>query len=156
MSNIVYNTTVHYLSTHNNQITEKMIVKLFKDDSTLNEWKIRHSIDMSIKVVSLINAFVILLWYVIVVGKDGFGINDNDEFTYGLYFYCLSFFIDIIYFTFVFLLNYCLIKDIDSHNHNSNQHRNVWQPFLLLYQTSKKIILSVASISMVLLILLGL
>ena len=107
---------------------------------------------MSIKVVSLINSFVSVLAWIIVCGADGFGISKTDDFVYGIYFYVSSFLIDVIYFIFVFLLNYCLIKDDDSNDSDDNkkhknQYRNVWQPFLILYQTNPRIILFIVVIS---------
>ena len=134
-SDKIYLKFVDYTQSKQYHFINNMLIKLFKDESNLIEWQTRHSIDMSIKVLSLINSFLIITIDVFVQGKSTFGISNEEDFYQAIFYFSLSFSIDIMYFALIFGINY----------YKSRQ--NVWKPFLLMYQSNSKTILYLFAVS---------
>ena len=110
-----------------------MIVHLLKDDCSFDEWRIRHSIDMSIKVLSLLCSFVTFLVMALVLGKRGLYISSEKEYHNGIWLMGLSFSIDVVYFLVVFLIN-C-------------SYFNIWKPLLFMHVSNNKVILALFILS---------
>ena len=106
-----------------------LILYIFEDNSNVDEWRIRHSIDASIRFISLICAFVAFVIEIIISPRkyfDAQNVNKSDYFN-GILYCCLSFFCDLIYFAFLFLYNYCC-----------NDYFIICKPLIFMYRANTK------------------
>ena len=95
-----------------------------KDDSSFKEWQTRHSIDMSIRVFSivLVNCYLVLYH----LASD-----DINSFLKNMGYYWILFGTDMMYFLLLFLI----------------KKFNVWEPFLLMFAANYKIMTCLFAIS---------
>ena len=120
----------------NNICCSKLVTAIdtvLQDDSTFDEWRTRHSIDMTTRLIALIVTFINNLMLLFVIGYEGYGMKNVSQYYRTIYYYLLSFFIDIIYFTFVFLINYVPNSCISS-------QFSIFKPFLLIFASDHKIV----------------
>ena len=111
-----------------NQNCNSGFEKYLRDDSTFDEWRTRHSIDMSLRVISLIISFVNVTITLFAVGYKNFEIQTKNEFYRALLYFIVSFSVDMIYFGLVFSINLYKLQF------------NVWKPLLTMFSGEKKII----------------
>ena len=126
-----------------------IIIALFKDDSSFFEWQTRHSIDMSMRVISTMIGFTNVLLYVFAIGYKIYGFKDKAQFHRGIIYFFISFTIDMVYFLLLFLFNYYNCKNYTCCNFSGcnckengtkkTQGFNVWKPFLNLFELNYKI-----------------
>ena len=76
------------------------------DESTLDEWRTRHSIDMSMRVLSIIINFINVFIYLFAVGITAYGFNNKNEYQSGIQYFIISFVIDMVYFFLIFIYYY--------------------------------------------------
>ena len=100
------------------------------DDSSFDEWRTRHSIDMSMRVISMISSFVNVITIIIAVGYKNYGMSNVHQYYRGLRFYAISFSVDIGYYLVLFLVHKYLI----------NPSFNIWKPFLRICASDFRII----------------
>ena len=103
---------------------------MWKDDSNFEEWRTRHCIDMAARVCSFLMAFIVVFIFILVIGYKVFDLNNS-----AILYLMVSFGFDSVYFTMVFLINYCCFNF------------NVWRPFLLIYLSNPKIIICLFAVS---------
>lgn len=106
-------------------------VGCFKDESTFDQWRIRYSIDMSIRVLCVIVTNGILASYLIIIGCDHYGFKNQHQCYRAVVYYSITFAIDMTYFFIVFVVNYYFAQF------------NVWKPFLALYHEQKYVVLAI-------------
>lgn len=119
-----------------NFVYKKLICNIFgcNDSSNFEEWRSRHAIDMSTKVLSLIISFINSLLLLAIIGAKNFGLTNNT--LNNAVNYCLiSFIVDVFYFAFIFWFN----NNVQLFRSNLKAF-NVWKPFLSLYIKNKNII----------------
>lgn len=85
------------------------LLNIFEDESTLNEWRIRHSLDFLIRFISFVSIFIIVvIFYTAAEGYQSVGATNASEFQSKIeqYIYHMSivFGCDMFYFSFVFFL----------------------------------------------------
>lgn len=122
-----------YLKSETSNYISRVLLRLIKDESNFDEWRIRQSVDMSLRIFSSIISFILNIIYTFGAGyqvwnRHGFFKNKHD-FHSGIFYGCLAFVIDIVYFLLVFLINYNTF--------------NIWKPFLSIFSANGKIIVSV-------------
>ena len=86
------------------QKTFLFLLKRFEDDSDLNEWRIRHSIDSCIRCISLICAYCLFVILLVILPSTFFNVSRKSDYYTGIFYCCLSFSCDLIYFFFIFVL----------------------------------------------------
>ena len=82
------------------------ILNKLDDQSNLNQWKIRHSIDSTIRFVGLFCAFVYFTIQFNVIPHDHWRVSNKSDYYNALFYFCLSFSCDLIYFLLWFVFNY--------------------------------------------------
>ena len=112
------------------------LLNVFEDDSNSEEWRIRHSIDASIRFISLVCAFIAFVIQIIVTNKTYFEVSTLSDYYNGIFYCCLSFSCDLIYFSFVFLFNY-----------HCNNRFNIWKPIIFMHNASSQIWISLLCVS---------
>lgn len=107
-----------------------LILYVCKDDSNISEWRIRHSIDSSIRCICLICSFFFFSFEIIIVGvRDAYMVLFGDSGYYnGILYFCLSFSCDWLYFSLIFLFNYYF-----------NNYFNIFQSFAFMYNANGKV-----------------
>ena len=114
------------------------IVEFFQDDSTLNEWRTRQSIDMSMRIFASTTQFITAMIYMYVKGRSTWGFGNAATFDRGILYCSISFAIDVLYFFLVFLYNlWC-------------QQFNVWSPLLTIFQANSKIVIALFCVAVLL------
>lgn len=113
------------------------IIYYSTDESTFEEWRTRHSIDMTIRIFAMIISYSSVMLEICSLSKSSFpqafGATTNERKEILLYLN-ISFIIDVVYFTLVFIFNnYCQPKHL---------RYNVWKPFLLFFGRSYKVVLT--------------
>ena len=114
------------------QMLTLVFLDVFKDDSNLNIWRIRHSIDSSIRCLSLICAFLRFGMTLITLPQDIFQVSGKSTFYNGILYCFMSLLSDLIYFFVLFLGNYYF--------HN---HFNIWKPIISMYTANKNVLICV-------------
>lgn len=116
------------------------VIGRFKDNSNLNEWRIRQSIDTVLRHISSMIWFINFMVgiqikmpaFVAAYGQS----NVNKALTYMTSIFC----VDMLYFLLVFEFNYFFRQEEDSFN--------IWKPFLLLFENNRKHILLIFWVAM--------
>ena len=126
LSTKYYDNCLNFCQNHHLSKLEKMIVKIIGDDSTFDEWQTRHSIDVCLRILSLIVAFPVVLTNLLIAGSKTFRIQGNG-FKYAILYYFLSFGMDMTYFMCLYLYN----------------NFNIFEPFLKLYDKNNKIVVTI-------------
>ena len=112
-----------------NKCLPKLIVLLLQDESTFDEWRTRHAIDMAVRVVSFISSFIIVFVYIV---ANVYTFN-KQQYDRTVEYFLQSFGVDVAYFSLVFVVNYCnLCKKC------GETQFNVWKPFLMLFAANYK------------------
>lgn len=110
-------------------IVNKIVLPYFKDESTFDEWRTRHSVDTSIRAfASMIMCVRIIVYYF--VSNQMYKVKSL-TFMYFL----IYVFVDVSYFVVLFLVN---LKYNDF---------NIWKPFLTMFKSDKKIFLALFAAS---------
>ena len=116
------------------------LLNRFDSDSTFNEWRIRHSIDMAVRFITLL---IVMTYNAIIVwikGYNSFDTITKSEFESKLdnfiIYMLIVFGCDLFYFLFVFLFHFYLSSF------------NIFQPFLLMNESNWKVIAVTIVISM--------
>ena len=128
----IYTTTQFY---HNNNNTNNggkllsLLLNIFEDDSNNNEWKIRHSIDSSIRCMSLIFSFSFVVFQLFILPHAYFLISTNADFNDGIFYFCLSFLCDLMYFLCLFVCNYYC-----------NHGFNIWKPVVFMFNANGNVL----------------
>ena len=101
----------------------------FGDDSNYQQWRIRQSIDMSLRVLSLLICFITAFMKIVASGYENYSqFISQQEFFHGIVFGVVSMSIEIAYFG--------LLMIVYRYYYNFN----VWKPFLTMYQCNHKVI----------------
>ena len=132
MTKRIYTTTQFYHNNNQNNNGCKLLslfLNIFEDDSNNNEWKIRHSIDSSIRFISLICSFSFVVCELTTLPHAYFLISSNDNFNKGIFYFCLSFFCDLIYFLCLFVCNYYC-----------NHGLNIWKPVVFMFNANVNVL----------------
>ena len=131
---LYYNNSDHN-SSNKNHCRSKMyqqflvlLLKIVENDGNVNEWRIRHSIDCVIRFIVLVSSFVFFGVILVVLPYQVFNVSNKDQFYNGIFYVCLSFSCDLIYFVCIFLFYYM------------NNHFNIWKPFALIYNFNWSIV----------------
>ena len=109
-----------------------LFLNIFEDDSNNNEWKIRHSIDSSIRCMSLICSLCFVVFEQIIFPHSNFLVSSKADFYNGILYFCLSFLCDLMYFLCLFVFNYYC-----NHDHCFN----IWKPVIFMFNVNKNVLL---------------
>lgn len=115
------------------------LLNIFKDDSNLDEWKIRHSIDSSIRGIAFITSFVVFAIQLIAIPRRTWLVSNEYDYYIGIIYLFISFSFDVMYFCSLFLFNYFF-----------NNHFNIWKPLTLIYISNYKVVLCLCGVSFLL------
>lgn len=111
-----------------------------RDDSTIDEWRIRHSIDMTLRFMSFVIAFIIATVQVLIVGYTALQLSDESEFDAKIGKFFLYVFIifccDLVYSIIVFLFNLYI------------RGFNILHPFLMIYNFNHKVVIGLVAVSL--------
>lgn len=83
-----------------------IILKYFKDDSTFDEWRVRHSLDLTLRIIALITCVVCVLGYLIIDGYAIDGIESKFEYNRSLLYLAISLGVDVLYFILLWIYQY--------------------------------------------------
>ena len=158
ITKILYKTIQHYhtndviinynnINTKKNKMSQKflsVLLNIFEDDSNIDEWRIRHSIDSCIRCISFICSFSLFAIRIAIIPSTEYLVSKKSNYYRGLFYCCLSFSCDLIYFLLIFLFNYCF-----------NNHLNIWKPIMLIYAANDKFVLLVSFLSAMLALFVG-
>ena len=120
----------HDNNDNNNTICQKVqhfILQRFQDESDLNEWRIRHSLDFSIRYIVLILSFVLFGMLLVIIPHDAWLVSHKSDYENGILYLCLSVAFDFGYLILLFLFNYY-----------SNDF-NIWKPLTLMCNGNVKV-----------------
>ena len=106
-----------------------LLLNVFEDDSDLNEWRIRLSIDSSIRCISHIGAFSFFVLELFIYSYQALELPTKQDYYFAILYCAFSFSCDLIYFLFIFLFNYF------------NNYFNIWEPLVLMYAANKNVLL---------------
>ena len=121
----IYTTTQFYHNYYNGGKLLSLFLDVLEDDSNNNEWQIKHSIDSSIRFMSLICSFCFVVFELITVPHTYFLISSKDDFYNGIFYFCLSFLCDLMYFLCLFVYNYYF-----------NHGFNIWKPVVFMFNAN--------------------
>ena len=124
-----------------------LLLNIFEDESSFNEWRIRHSIDLCVRCISLICAFCLVVIELCVISYQEFLVSQKSDYNYNLgIFYCGFFFsCDLIYFGCVFLFN-CYWKN----------YFNILNPLIMMYKANSKVLVCMFCTSLLFALFVGL
>ena len=105
-----------------------LCVEWLRDDSTFYEWKTRYSIDMTLRILSMMISFIVIHICLFTIGYKKLGIQNKNNYNRGILLSLIAFTVDTVYFIAVFVFNiYCASF-------------NVWEPLLTLFRANPLII----------------
>ena len=113
-----------------------LILYIFEDVSDLDEWRIRHAIDLSIRGIALC---CMICWYAIalnIIPPSFFQVSSKSDYYRAIFYLGLSCFCDLTYFLCLFLVRYYFTK-----------HFDIWKPLILIYTANAKVFLFIVSSS---------
>ena len=114
----------------NNTLWKKVlqfILNKFQDPSNLNEWRIRHSLDFSIRCVIFIFSFVLFGILLVIIPHDAWLVSHKSDYYKGISYLCLSVSCDFAYFISLCLFNYY------------SNHFNIWKPLTVMCTANPKV-----------------
>ena len=133
-TSILYNKIYKFNINHEWKWLNRLLKLFENNDCQYDEWRIRHSIDMSMKIYSFICIFTILFVEDFITQGKHFLIANKHSYDRGSVHLSITFGIDCIYFLFIFLFNLFVC------------HYNIWKPILLVNMTDIRVLLFVVSV----------
>ena len=136
--NICSNIKNHDNYSNNNNMFGKassLLLYVFEDDSTLVEWRTRHSIDVSMRAIAFVIAFVWFGFDLISIPYKYWLISNKSDYYNGVFYLFLSFSCDLVYFIFLTFFNHCC------------NEFNVWKPLTLIYISNHRIVVCLCLLS---------
>ena len=116
-------------------IKYNFLYKILKDESTFNEWKIRQSIDLFIRIFSTISSQLYTISDISVSGNKAYDLSKY-KFKLSILYILFVFCVDYLYFTLFFIIKYYVFEF------------NVWTPFGSMFESNRKIIVMLFVISL--------
>ena len=113
------------------------ILNAFRDDSSIDEWRIRHGIDMTVRVLSFLTTCIAIILELSLCGYSYYLIPNASHFKTALLYLVSSILLDVAYFLVVFLINYYRLDF------------NFLEPFLRIYKSNYKVVLVLFHVSFV-------
>ena len=105
---------------------KNFFVLMLNDDCSFIEWKIRQSIDLSLRCVAMIISQIMRVLFFLCLGRRYFDMTQKQYYRSMYYFGILSI-VDYLYFLVLFLIHYYY----GCNNNNNTSSFNVFQPFLV-------------------------
>ena len=115
-----------YNISYNSRILN-MFLNFIQDESTFMEWKIRHSIDMSIRFLAFVCTTSTFLVEYCILDYEYFGIPNRSASYRALLYFFVTVSMDIVYFLLLFVIHLYFFN------------YNVWKPFLLMYSSDYRV-----------------
>ena len=111
------------------------MINIFQDESNFDEWRVRQSIDMTLRVIASIMGQIRSLSTLITQTKKHSSFSES-KYNQILYYSLIIALIDLFYFGIVFLINYRYFQF------------NVWKPILIMFRSEYKIFVVLFVISL--------
>eukprot|EP01084_Bolivina_argentea_P232622 392026_1 len=104
----------------------------WKDDSTLSQWKIRHSLDIIMRMIASVVSASAIITQVFLLGSNQYGLTQQ-KFIRGIEYLVISLLIEVIYFIIVHIMN-------------ELYRFNLLTPFWAIYRENRSLLIFVCSI----------
>ena len=111
---------------------QRIVERFLVDDSSFTQWRIRHCIDMSTRVMAMICQIVIVITYAAAVGANWFDLSVS-QFYNGLWYCLISFLIDMVYFISVWAVHRYSPRLAKCNKAEEKSTFNVFGPIINMY-----------------------